>query len=406
VTAIFRPVDASQVSEVVRGALARGGPLEVRGAGSKLGLGRPGRPSERLDLLGLSGVSLYEPEELVMRAAAGTPLTEVEAELARHGQQLAFEPPDYGPLFGEAPGRATLGGVFACNLSGPRRIRAGAARDHLLGVSAVSGRGEVFKAGGRVVKNVTGYDLCKLLAGSYGTLAVLTELTFKVLPRAEAACSVALFDLDDAAASAALSCALRLPCDVSGAVHLPPRAAGAMGAATPAGGRATTVIRIEGPRRSVEERRATVAAAFEGRGELACLHDEASSAFWRAVRDVQPFRTMAERQLWRLSLPPSDGHRAVSEVRRELDAEVYYDWGGGLVWLGLTPRDDAGHEVIRAAVGRHGGHATLVRAADAVRAAVPVFPPEPPAVAGLTARLVENFDPHRLLNPGRMYPGI
>jgi len=184
-TDLLKPRDAKDVEAAVAWALAEVKTLEIVGHGSKRGIGRAAQWDLSLDLSDLSGVTLYEPEELVLSARAGTPLAEIETLLAAHNQELAFEPMDYGPVFGAPAGCGTIGGTIAANLSGPRRIKAGAARDHFLGVSAVSGRAETFKSGGRVVKNVTGYDLCKVLAGSHGTLAVMTDVTVKVLPRAE-----------------------------------------------------------------------------------------------------------------------------------------------------------------------------------------------------------------------------
>src|SRR5271163_1904268 len=181
----LKPRDAAEVEQAIQWALAEGKALEVVGRGSKRAIGRAAQWDATLDLSGLSGVTLYEPAELVLSAKAGTPLAEIEALVDASAQELAFEPMDDGPLLGTAAGGGTTGGALAANLSGPRRIKAGAARDHFLGFSAVSGRGETFKSGGRVVKNVTGYDLCKLLAGSYGTLAVMLDVTIKTLPKPE-----------------------------------------------------------------------------------------------------------------------------------------------------------------------------------------------------------------------------
>src|SRR5215218_8659082 len=217
----LQPRDEKEVEELVRWALAEGKTLEVRGQGSKRALGRPSQTDLTLDLSGLAGVTLYEPEELVLSARAGTPLAEIEALVAASDQQLAFEPMDYGPLFGQPRGRGTIGGALAANLSGPRRIKAGAARDHFLGVSAVSGRGEIFKSGGRVVKNVTGYDLCKLLAGSFGTLAAMTQVTIKTLPRPETEETLLIHDLPDRAAIQAMKESMNSAAEVSGAAHLP-----------------------------------------------------------------------------------------------------------------------------------------------------------------------------------------
>src|SRR5215204_4341546 len=217
----LKPRDAKDVEDALQWALGEGKALEIVGQGSKRAIGRPAQTDLTLDLSGLSGVTLYEPEELVLSARAGTPLAEIEALIAAKGQMLAFDPMDYGPLLGGPSGRATIGGVLAANLSGPRRLKAGAARDHFLGFSAVSGRGEIFKSGGRVVKNVTGYDLCKILAGSFGTLAAMTKVTIKVLPRPETEATMLVLGLDDARANQAMSAAMASSCDVSAAAHLP-----------------------------------------------------------------------------------------------------------------------------------------------------------------------------------------
>jgi glycolate oxidase FAD binding subunit len=203
----FRPTDEKQLAEIVSAALDSEEPLEIVAGGSKRGLGRPLQAPHTLDVSGFSGIRQYEPEELVLSAGAATPMDEIERALAAKRQMLAFEPADWRALLGSGGQGQTLGGIISCNLAGPRRIRQGAARDHFLGFQGVSGRGEAFKAGGRVVKNVTGYDLCKLLAGSYGTLAVMTEITVKVLPLPEATRTVALKGLDDARAVAAWSTA-------------------------------------------------------------------------------------------------------------------------------------------------------------------------------------------------------
>ncbi|HEU5019272.1 MAG TPA: FAD-binding protein, partial [Pseudolabrys sp.] len=220
-TDTLNPRDIKEVEESVRWALGEEKTLEIVGQGSKRALGRPSQTDLTLDLSGLSGVTLYEPAELVLSARVGTPLAEIEKLLAENGQELGFEPLDYGPLLGGEAGRGTLGGAIAANLSGPRRIKAGAARDHFLGVTAVTGRGETVKSGGRVVKNVTGYDLCKLIAGSWGTLAVMADITVKVLPRAETESTVLIAGLEDARACEAMATAMGSSCDVSGAAHLP-----------------------------------------------------------------------------------------------------------------------------------------------------------------------------------------
>src|SRR5262249_13562354 len=357
-----------------------------------------------LDLSGLTGVALYEPEELVLSAKAGTALAEIEALVAANGQQLAFEPMDYGPLLGGAAGRGSIGGVLAANLSGPRRIKAGAARDHFLGFSAVSGRGETFKSGGRVVKNVTGYDLCKLMAGSWGTLAAMTEVTIKVLPRPETEATVTVRGLDPARAVEAMTLAMGSACDVSGAAHLSAHVA----ARSPeiAGG-AVTALRLEGFAPSVAHRRRVLEALMQPLGDVVTIEEASSRALWQAVRDVTFFRSGGlDRPLWRVSTAPSRGAELGALVGREVEAQMVYDWAGGLLWLSLEPSDAPGAASLRRAVTATGGHAPLVRAPAAVRAAVAVFSPQDPALAALTKRVKASFDPGGLLNPGRMWAGV
>ena len=217
----LKPRDAAEVEQAIQWALGNGKTFEVVGRGTKRAIGRAAQWDATLDLSGLSGVTLYEPEELVLSAKAGTPMAEIEALVAASQQQLAFEPMDYAVVLGGETGAGTIGGAIAANLSGPRRIKAGAARDHFLGFSAVSGRGETFKSGGRVVKNVTGYDLCKLLAGSWGTLAAMTDVTIKTLPRAETEETILVLNLRDQTASKVMTAAMASFADVSGAAHLP-----------------------------------------------------------------------------------------------------------------------------------------------------------------------------------------
>jgi glycolate oxidase FAD binding subunit len=353
----------------------------------------------------IAGVTLYEPEELVLSAKAGTPRAEIEALLAKNGQELAFEPADYGPLYGHKPGLGTIGGALAANLSGPRRIRAGAARDHFLGTVAVSGRGETFKSGGRVVKNVTGYDLCKLLAGSWGTLGILTEVTLKVLPRAPTEATLLAFGMNDEIAASAMAAAIGSTVPVSGAAHLPDYVASrfdGLGRAEP-----TTAIRIEGIAAAVADGLAELARKIRPFGKSAPLDEAQSRGLWRAVRDVDPFSATSEfgeRALWRVSTAPGRGFEIATRISPA--SLLFYDWAGGLIWIAPPAAPDGGAAAIRDAVASTGGHATLVRASAAVRASVNVFEPETGALAALTKRVKESFDPKRVLNPGRMWAGV
>jgi glycolate oxidase FAD binding subunit len=396
--------DADDVAEIVAWAAAGAVPLELRAGASKAHWGRPAAAAHRLDLAAIKGVVTYEPEELVLTARPGTAIGDIEKLLAQRGQELAFEPGDWRPWLGtegDAEG-GTLGGVIACNLSGPRRVRAGAARDHFLGCKGVSGRGEAFKAGGRVVKNVTGYDVCKLLAGSHGTLAALTEITVKVLPKGEKTRTVLLFGLDDQAAVAALAQAAGSPHDVSALAHLPAAVARRSGVAYVAGaGAAVTAVRVEGTAVSVAYRCRALTDMF-ARFKVEELHSANSQVFWREMRDVAFFAAGNDRVLWRLGVPPASAPAVVAAIASAMPAEYFFDWGGGLIWLSLPPDASAVHTV-RSAVGE--GHATLMRAPPAMRSAVPVFQPEPLALAALSRRVKSSFDPKNILNPGRMFEG-
>ena len=373
------PADEAELADVVRGAKE---PLLVQGNGTKAGMLRPVQAAATLGTAALTGITLYAPNELVMSARAGTPLAEIEAALAERGQQMIAEP---SHLFGE---NQTIGGVVAANVSGPRRVTGGAMRDHVLGVRAVNGRGEVLKFGGRVLKNVTGLDMAKLLTGSFGTLAVLTEVTFKVLPKAEASATVAVDVLDAEAGVRVLSAGLGSPFSISGAAYLPETR--------------QAVLRIEEFAGPVKYRSEKLAGQLQEFGAAEVLPEAESIALWRRVRDVEMLapREAGVAALWRVSVRPSSGP-AVLRAGREAGLNGFLDWGGGLVWLS-GPAETAAHEAVCAAAAKAGGVWWLMRAPEPMRAAVRVVPAEPPALAALSRRVKESFDPRGIFNPGRM----
>lgn len=400
------PQSTGEIADLLAEAAQAKIPIEVRGRGSKLEVGRPVQTGSVVSTERLTGISLYEPTELVLSAAAGTPLTEIEGLLAERDQQLAFEPVDLGPVLGSAPGQASIGGVFATNLSGSRRIHAGAARDHLLGVNCVNGWGESFKSGGRVMKNVTGYDLCKAVAGSWGTLAVMTELTMKVLPRPAETRTLLCFGLPDQTAVEAMCLCLGTPFEVSGTVHLQaPLAARLSNPDIGGSGAAVTAIRVESFPSSVRYRIGRLKDRLAAYSLSLELDTAQSRAFWDEIRTLRMFAG-SDRPLWRISTAPSRAAKLVAIIARTLDIRAVYDWSGGLVWLDTTLTSDAGAVEIRRAIAECGGHATLIRAEPATRASIDLFQPLDVAVASLTARLKAAFDPAGILNPGRMYPGV
>jgi glycolate dehydrogenase FAD-binding subunit len=398
-----RPVDEREFAQILREAGEARTPLELKGAGSKHNVGRPMTTSMCLSTKALRGITLYEPNEMVMAARAGTPLIDLEESLAKRGQMLAFEPTSLAAVCGGEARAATIGAVFATNLSGARRIMVGAARDHLLGVRAVNGRGEIFKAGGRVMKNVTGVDLCRGLAGSWGTLAVMSEVTFKVLPLPEHTETLVLLGLPDEIAVEVLGSAMGTPFEVSGAVHLQPTLAARLEHTGLAGqGQAVTALRLENFTRSVAYRQAKLKAHLKAYGEIHDLDRDNSLAFWQELRGLAPL-AQSEAPLWRISTAPSSGPSVVAAIARYMECNAFYDWAGGLIWLEILPTTDAGAADIRRVIATYGGHATLVRAGAEVRAAVDVFQPLEAGVEAISRRLKAAFDPAGILNPGRMY---
>ena len=406
-TEILKPDNIEQIVDAVQWALSENVHLEIQGSGSKRALGRPVECEKIVSLSSLSGITMYEPDELVMSARAGTPMSEIEATLAENNQMLAFEPPNLTALLsGQDDATGTIGGTIACNLSGPRRIKAGAARDHFLGFTAVSGRGEIFKAGGRVVKNVTGFDLPKLLAGSYGTLSIMSDVIFKVLPVPEKTRTVLIAGANGEQAITAMSMAMNSAHEVSSATHLSSvfTKRSAVSYVSQAH-TSITAVRVEGPGPSVEHRCKALRGMLSEFGETDELHSANSVKFWREIRDVHYFSHNQQRQLWRLSVPPSEGAATGNGLLNKIGGKAFLDWGGGLIWLEIDPQDDAAQEIVHAAAKAHYGHATLVRGSADVRQKVDVFHPQSSGLAAITRKIKDGFDPQNILNPGRMYEG-
>lgn len=369
-----RPESEEALSETVRAAAAAGTPLAIQGGGTR-GIGAA-VVGETLSTAGLTGITLYEPGALTLVARAGTPLPEIEAALAAENQQFPFEPWDGRALSG-ANGTPTLGGMVAVNASGPRRLQAGACRDSMIGVRFVDGTGAVVKNGGRVMKNVTGLDLVKLMAGSHGTLGVITQIGFKVLPRPEATATIVLEGLDIPAAITAMTAATATPYDITGAAHQP-------------GGAPVTRIRVQGFAGSVAYRAKELQRALSRFGSVRV---EEGEGVWTAIRDAVPLVDGAG-AIWRISVRPTDGARVAASLA---DAALLFDWAGGLVWARVPESLD-----LRAALAGIPGHATLMRGAPETHARFGTFAPEPAPVAALAAGLRARFDPRGILNPGRM----
>jgi glycolate oxidase FAD binding subunit len=387
---------------VVADAVRSREPVLVQGNGTKFGMLRPVQAARTLSTAALSGISLYAPKELIISAWAGTPLPDIEAALAEAGQHLIAEPPDLSALLGETGKPQTLGGVVATNLSGPRRVAWGAMRDHVMGVRAVTGRAEIIRSGGRVLKNVTGLDLCKLLTGSHGTLGVITEITLKVLPAPEATGTLVLPDLDPAAAVAALSAALGSPFGVSGATWLPADSVARVPGLGGVNGSAT-LLRIEDFAPSVAYRIDRLQAQFAVAGSVT-FDTAASQAIWRDIGNARPLIASVGDAVWRVSVRPSAGPSILDRLR-PAGVTGYLDWGGGLAWL-AGPADTATHHAVEAAATAAGGVWTLLRAPDTLRGAVRVVPDEAAPMARITRQVKAAMDPAGILNPGRLYAGL
>ena len=386
-SAMIAPVDEAGIIAAVQAARAACEPLAIEGQGSKRGMLRPVQAARSLSTRGLTGVTLYRPSELIISARAGTPLAEIEATLAEKGQQLIAESPYLNGVFGTtAP--PSIGGVVAANLSGPRRITWGATRDHVMGLRFINGAGEAIRSGGRVLKNVTGLDLCKLLSGSYGTLGVITEVTLKVLPAPETSATLLIETPDLASAVAALSARLGSPFGVSAAAALPVK------------DHVIAAVRLEDFAASVAYRMEKLRGVLGGFGAQRVMEDAESRIFWRGVREVEPLQVMADEAIWRVSVRPSAGPQ-IAAAASAIGGRVMLDWGGGLVWIAASP-SSANHMLISEAAHTQGGAAMLFRAPESLRLAVPVLPEEAAPLAKIGARVKEALDPGGLFNPGHI----
>ncbi|HUS97023.1 MAG TPA: FAD-binding protein [Hyphomicrobiaceae bacterium] len=401
---VVRPAADWELASFLTEASAKGSAVEILGGGSKADFGRPRvGDAHIISTHVLRGVRLYEPAELVMIARAGAQISEIERDLRSNRQMLAFEPIDLGPMLGKERGLTTIGGVFATNLSGSRRIAMGAARDNLLGVHAVSGAGEIFRSGGRVMKNVTGLDLCRAISGSWGTLAAMMEAAFKVVPEPEETATLVLLGLPDDLGVEALCAALASPLEVSGGVHLDAGLAGRLWQDDlSAVGESLTLLRLETFSAFLPDRVARLTEVLKLFGEVHVMDDGMSRQFWGEMRELSVFQG-GEMPVWRISTTPTKAPFMVADIRRYMDCNACFDWSGGLVWLEVPVSADAGATDIRRVLAAHRGYATLVRAAPDVRRAVDVFQPMDPGIARMTRELKSVFDPAGILNPGRMY---
>ncbi len=383
---LYHPESAAEAADIVMQAVQDKTALRLTGGGTKSQIGKPFEAKATVSTTKMSGITLYEPSELVIGAKAGTPLAELVKTLDAQGQFLPFEPQDWR-MFLDSSGEATVGGMAATRASGPRRIWGGSCRDSMIGVTFVNGRGEVIKSGGRVMKNVTGLDLVKLQGGAWGTLGLLTEVIFKVVPKPERVTTLVWNGLNDRRAIDLLNSALASPFEPTGAAHLPAEG--------------KTVLRLEGFDFSIRYRTEALSKRLADYGQPDVIEDEESRSLWHDIRDIRSFAGSGL-AVWRITCAPKDGPELVSAIASNRDIKVFYDWGGGLIWLVTAESGEAGASIIRSVTARFGGDAMLVRGSSRLRAEIAVFQPMATPLARLTEKMRASLDPHSLFNPGLM----
>jgi len=404
---VYMPRTEGELTGFVKEANAGQYPLEICGFRSKREAGRHIKPTAVVSAAKLSGITLYEPQELVISARAGTPLHEIEAALYKNRQELGFEPADYSRIFGAEPLAASLGAIAAMNISGPRRILRGAARDHMLGVRAINGEGNAIKSGGRVMKNVTGVDLVRGLSGSWGTLAVFTELTFRVMPMAPESRTVVFLGLADEAATGVMSAAMGTPYEVSGTIHLHAPLVGRLHDREIAPTKtAMTALRLEGNPQSLTYRVEKLRRELAPFGETYEFDAQRSRDFWADIRSLSFLSADFERPLWRITTAPSKAALIVRALSAFLDINAAYEWSGGLLWLELPPSSDASVTEVRRVLAEFDADSMLMRAPRSVRSNIEVFHPLPFAKMKIVTAIKKAFDPLGVLNQGRMYSGV
>ena len=407
----MKPTSHREVLDILKWANSEQKPLTIFGHGTKVNLGKITDTKNILHLSAISGIEMYDPSELVITVKAGTLVSEVANTLDQNNQYLSFEPPDFGLLLDATQNSGTIGGLISCNLSGPRRIKSGAARDHFLGFVGISGRGEEFKSGGKVVKNVTGFDLSKLIAGSFGTLGVMTEITLRALPKPEKTRTLIIqWPTNTSFGESSINSMVDAMCsvnEISGAAFLPSKASRFSKIDLVSSPNCDiTAIRIEGSLLSVSHRSNTLKNLLKKYGIIEELHSKNSAILWQEIRDVSLIEKETKDLLWKISCPPSRSPEIMLNILKECKGDAIYDWGGGLIWF-KTKADNKNYgQVIRTTLSSIGGHAILFTAPTEIRKKIEVFHPQPDQLKALTRRIKDGFDPLKILNPNRMYQGI
>ena len=401
---IFNPSSREEIAEIIRNCYKKNIPLEINGSKSKNKIGRNFQAEKTLDLTSYSGIIDYKPEELYIKVKAGTPINSIIEELDKHDQQLAFEPVDFGFLFNGKSNNGTIGGVISCNFAGPRRFKVGSARDHLLGFQGINGKGEIIKSGGTVVKNVTGYDLCKLISGSFGTLSVLTELSIKVLPKPQSSKTLIINNPHIKKAIEYLGTALSSPSDPSGGVFYPEQFDQSFTFNDLTHKGALTAIRIEGPSNSVDHRIKNLSAELGLlENEYSILESVQTKIFWNKTKNLEIFSN-SKKNLLRIVVPISET-LSVLQKMKSYEINYFLDWGGSLIWAELEKISLKILREIKDITLQHSGYFTIIKVEDDLKASADIFTIDPIKYK-ISEKIKKSFDPKRIFNPGKMYSGI
>ena len=401
---IFNPSSREEIAEIIRNCYKKNIPLEINGSKSKNKIGRNFQAEKTLDLTSYSGIIDYKPEELYIKVKAGTPINSIIEELDKHDQQLAFEPVDFGFLFNGKSNNGTIGGVISCNFAGPRRFKVGSARDHLLGFQGINGKGDIIKSGGTVVKNVTGYDLCKLISGSFGTLSVLTELSVKVLPKPQSSKTLIINNPHIKKAIEYLGIALSSSSDPSGGVFYPEQFDQSFTFNDLTHKGALTAIRIEGPSNSVDHRIKNLSAELGLlENEYSILESVQTKIFWNKTKNLEIFSN-SKKNLLRIVVPISET-LSVLQKMKPYEINYFLDWGGSLIWVELEKISLKILREIKDIMQQHSGYFTIIKVEDDLKASADIFTIDPIKYK-ISEKIKKSFDPKRIFNPGKMYSGI
>ena len=401
---VLKPKTREEISSIIKECYKKNIPIEVYCLQSKKNIGRNFQTEKTLDLSNYTGIIEYKPEELYIKVKAGTSIKEIKSELDKHDQQLAFEPNDFGPLFKGKYNEGSIGGVVSCNLAGPRRFKVGSARDHVLGFQGINGKGETIKSGGTVVKNVTGYDLSKLLSGSFGTLAIITEISVKVLPKPASNKTLVIKNPHLLKALGYLNIALSSSTDPSGGVFYPEYFTNHFTFNDLTHEGPLIAIRIEGSNESIDHRISNLCKELElNFNETLVLENEQSKILWEKTRTLEVFSDL-KNNLLRIVVPPSETFEVIKQTK-SYEPKYFIDWGGSLIWLQLDKINIKILNDIRKIVSKSNGYLTVIKIEEDLKASIDIFTVDPIKYK-ISEKLKKSFDPKRILNPGKMYSGI